>query len=106
MSPVFSEVELTAEQAEEAERIADIMMAAARVEIQRMARLLASKSNGELLGETEFQMRAAVHRVGARGVDAALSERKKRGTEQRASSASSAAKTPSSSGIARRRSRR
>ena len=106
MNRVLAEVDLTPEQAEEAERIADIMMAAARVEIQQVARLLAGKSNRELLGATEFQIREAVHRVGARGVDAALSERKKGGTEERASSARRAARTRSSSGIARRRSRR
>lgn len=75
------EVELTAEQEAEAQRIEDILKAGASVEFRRMARLLASKSNRELLGETEFQIRDAVHRLGARGIDTALEERKKRGTE-------------------------
>ena len=76
----MDEVELTVEQEEEAKRIEDILKAQAAVEIRGIARLLASKCNRELLGETEFRMRDAVHRIGARGIDAALAERKKRGT--------------------------
>ena len=64
-------VELTAEQEAEAERIEDLIVAKARVEARYMARLLASKSNRELLGRTEFQLRDACHRLGAAAVDAA-----------------------------------
>lgn len=74
------DVDLTPEQEEEAKRIADVMKAGAAVEIERTARLLASKPNRELLGATEFQIRDCMHRIGARGIDAALEERKKRGT--------------------------
>ena len=80
----MDEVELTPEQAAEAERIEDILRAQSDVEIRWIARLLASKDNRELLGETEFRIRDAVHRIGARGIDAALAERKKRGTADRA----------------------
>jgi hypothetical protein len=89
------EIELTEEQEAEAARIEDILLAKARGEVRFVARLLASKSNRELFGETEFRIRDAVHRLGAVGMDAALSERKKRGTEDAASSAS-AGKTPNS----------
>jgi hypothetical protein len=84
------DVELTPEQEQEAERIADILMAKAQVRVRQIARLLASKSDRDLFGETEFQVRNAVHRLGADGIDAALSERKKRGTQGRASSARTA----------------
>lgn len=77
----MDEIILTPEQQAEAERIEDLLKAQAAVEIRRVARLLASKEDRELLGETEFQVRDAVHRLGARGIDAALEERKKRGTE-------------------------
>jgi hypothetical protein len=77
----MDEVVLTSEQEAEAERIEDNLKAAATVEIRRVARLLASKENRELFGETEFQVRDAVHRIAARGMDAAVAERKKRGTE-------------------------
>jgi len=77
----MDDVVLTAEQEEEAKRIEDNLRAATTVEIHRIARLLASKENSHLFGETEFQVRDAVHRIAARGMDAALAERKKRGTE-------------------------
>ncbi len=77
----MDEFSLTPEQEIEAERIEDILKAGAQVEIRRIARLLASKENRQLFGETEFQVRDIVHRIGARGLDAALAERKKRGTE-------------------------
>jgi hypothetical protein len=81
MSRHLPEVELTPEQELEAERIEDILKGASLVEFRRIARLLASKSNREFFGETEFQLREILHELGARGIDAALSERKKRGTE-------------------------
>lgn len=76
----MDEIVLTPEQQAEAERIEDILSAKSRAEIRYIARLLASKSNRELLGETEFRIRDAVHRLGASGIDAALYERKKGGT--------------------------
>lgn len=76
--------DLTVEQQAEATRIKDILVAGMRVEAEQIAVLLASKRNRELFGETEFRVRDAVHRVGARAIDAALSERKKRGIKGRA----------------------
>ncbi len=79
----MSDMVLTPEQEAEAERIFDQAMAQARVELKQAARLVASKKNSELFGETEFALRDAVHRIGARALDAALQERKKRGTKAR-----------------------
>jgi hypothetical protein len=76
--------DLAVEQQAEACRIRDILMAGVRVEVEQIAVLLASRENRQLLGETEFRVRDAVHRLGARAYDAALSERKKRGTKGRA----------------------
>jgi hypothetical protein len=90
------EVTLTAEQEVEAARIEDILKARAALEIKHVARLLASKSNRELLGQTEFRVRDAVHRLGAAGIDAALEERKKRGTKGQAVSARTVGKMPGS----------
>ena len=42
-----------------------------------LARLLAAKADGELLGATEFQVRERVLRPGARALEAALEGRKK-----------------------------
>jgi len=94
------EIALTPEQEQEAAQLADILKAKALVEINYIARLLVSKSNRELLGPTEFQIRDAVHRLGAAGIDAALEERKKRGTAGRARSARTATTTPASTAIA------
>lgn len=102
MKGFYPDVELTEEQEAEAAYIEDILKASSQVTVHYIARLLASKSNRELFGETEFQIRDAVHRLGAEGVDAALTERKKRGTKGRASSARAAAKTPSSSDTPKR----
>ena len=74
-------IELTAEQEREAEVITDILLAAMQVEAKNIARLLASKANCELFGQTEFQLRDMLHALGRRGIDAVLSERKKRGTK-------------------------
>jgi hypothetical protein len=88
------EIELTPEQEVAAQRIQDVLMAQSAVECRWISRLLASKPNRELFGETEFQVRDAVHRIGARGLDAALEERKKRGTEGRAPAVHAARTTP------------
>ena len=92
----FPEIELTEEQELEAQRIADILSAKAKVEVEYISRLLASKSNREFFGETEFQIRDAVHRLGAEGIDAGLEQRKKRGTKDRVVSVQNAKQTRSS----------
>lgn len=80
----MDDIILTAEQEAEAERILDCALAQARVELRQAARMLASKKNSELFGAPEFELRAAMHRVGARALDTALQERKKRGIKVRA----------------------
>lgn len=77
----MDEIILTPQQEAEAELIEDNLKAVTAVEIRKISRLLASKENRHLFGETEFQVRDAVHRIAARGMDAALEERKKRGTK-------------------------
>ena len=51
----------------------------AEEELKNMARLMASKDDGELFGETEFQLRDMVHRIGAKVVETAANERRKKG---------------------------
>lgn len=77
----MSKRELTAEDRARVTAIVDQVMGAARVEIEELATLLATRSNAEFFGETEFLVRDGVHRIGARLYDAALEERKKRGTK-------------------------
>ena len=92
-------IELTEEQADEAGRIRDILAAKSAVVVDYISRVLASKKNADLLGETEFLIRDAVHRLGAEGIDAALAERKKRGTKVPVSCVQSADATPNSKTI-------
>jgi len=93
---------LTAMEEAEAQRIADVFMARARVEAVQIGRLLATKGNSELFGETEFQIRDAVHGIGAAAMESALEERKKRGTKDRSSSVPSVDKMRSSSRMTRK----
>jgi hypothetical protein len=67
----------------------------AEEELLALARLLVSKEDRELLGDTEFEVRDLVHRLGAKAYSAHLAERK-RGTKVRASSAPAARKMPNS----------
>jgi hypothetical protein len=73
-------MDLTPEQRAEADRIYQALRQAADHDLRALAELLAAKEDHELLGRTEFQVRAAVHRLGAEALEAALAGRKKRGT--------------------------
>jgi hypothetical protein len=77
-------VTLTAEQEAEAQRLAEIIGRKAQEEALRMARLLVSKSDAEVFGRTEYELRDSAHRVAAHALEAALKERKKGGTTGRA----------------------
>jgi hypothetical protein len=88
--------DLTPEELAEAQRIEDIVLAKARVDVRDMARLLASKPDRKLFGATEFQLRDISHRIASYAVDAALDGRKKGGIKGPASPAKSAPGQPSS----------
>ena len=74
---------LTPEQAAEAERIFQVLQEASADEQWRIAQLLASKSDRELLGRTEYEVRALVHQIGAKAIQTALQGRKKGATKGR-----------------------
>ena len=78
------EVDLSAEQEAEAQRLADLVMVRTRAEVLQITRLLVSKPDRQLLGQTEFEIRDRVHQIGAHALETALGERKKRGTKGRA----------------------
>jgi hypothetical protein len=80
----MSELKLTAEQEAEAQRLADIIAEKTKEEALRMARLLVSKPDHELLGATEFEIRERVHKIGACAIETAVNQRKKGGTQGRA----------------------
>jgi len=79
-----SSIQLTAEQEAEAQRLADSITLKTKEEILQITRLLVSKKDHELFGQTEFEVRDLVHKIGARAIETAVNERKKRGTKGRA----------------------
>lgn len=66
----------------ERDRIKALFLEAAEREADAIAGLLANSRTEDLLGKTEFALRDAVHRLGAKTLEAATNERaKKRGTK-------------------------
>jgi hypothetical protein len=72
--------ELSPEQVADAERIFQAVRQATEDEAWRIAQLLASKPDAQLLGATEFEVRDLVHGIGAKAIQVALDGRKKGGT--------------------------
>ena len=74
----------------------------AEEDLLALARLLVSKEDGELFGETEFEVRDLVHHLGATALQTHLAG-KKTATAAAASSAPAAASPRSSRATGRRR---
>ena len=79
----MSELPLTPEQEAEAQRVAAIIRQKIQDEALTLARMLVSKRDEEILGQTEFELRDRVHQIGAVALQTALEERKKRATKVR-----------------------
>jgi len=77
----MSRFPLTPKQQDEAQRIERILMESVRNEIRSIAELLASKPERQLLGQTEFEVRGLVRKIGAKAIETALDQRKKGGTK-------------------------
>ena len=77
----MSKIELTAEQEAEAQRLAKLVGQKIQEEVLQMYRLLMSKPDSHLRGQTEFDIRDRVHKIGAQVIETALQERKKGGTK-------------------------
>lgn len=75
-------------------------------EALQLARLMASKEDKDLLGDTEFQVRDRVHELGAHVLQIALDERKKGGTKVPARVAPIAKQQPAASATAKKPSKR
>jgi len=71
--------DLTPEQEAEAQRLYQLLQQTFLDEARRFARLLASKADGQQLGQTEFEVRDRFHRLAAKALETALNERKKGG---------------------------
>ena len=72
---------LTPDQAELSDRIYQALRPAADSDLRGLAELLASKPDRQLLGQTEFEVRDRVHKIGAKAFETALDERKKGATK-------------------------
>jgi hypothetical protein len=90
---------LAAELETKAQELVARLRPQAEEDLLALARLLVSKEDSELFGETEFEVRAIVHRLGAKAYATHLTG-KKTATRVPASSARSASKAPSSSATA------
>jgi hypothetical protein len=92
---------LDAELETQAQELAARIRARADEDILALARLLVSKNDAEVFGDTEFEARTMVHHVGA----VALEERLKKSlaTKDRASTAPGASSPQNSKGTARKR---
>lgn len=92
---------LTAELEAQAQELAARIRDRADADILALARLLVSKNDAEVFGDTEFETRAIVHRVGA----IALEERLKKNLAMKdlAPTAPAASNRRSSKGTGRRR---
>src|SRR5438132_10773174 len=100
-TPMSHDEPLTAELEAKAQELAARIRARADEDILALARLLVSKNDTEVFGDTEFEARNIVHHVGA----VALEERLKKSlaTKDQASTAQSAGSPQNSRGTDRRR---
>jgi hypothetical protein len=77
----MSRLPLTPEQAALSDRIYQSLRQAADSDLRSLADLLASKPDHQLLGQTEFEVRERIHKIGAKAFETALDERKKGATK-------------------------
>ncbi len=94
-------ITLSVEQEAEAQRLTQLIQAESHEDILELARLLVSKRESEIFGETEFQAREVVHRVAAKAFTAHLRE-KKTATAAPASFAAAVSKLRTSKASGRR----
>lgn len=76
----MADIVLTPDQEAEAQRLAALLAKKAQEETLRMARILVSKPDSQLLGATEFEIRDRAHQLAAHAMETARNERKKGGT--------------------------
>lgn len=88
---------LTEEQQALAQRIRQRIQERLSDEWQTLSELLACRQFSQLLGQTEFDVRDIVHKMGALALETALTERKKGDTPAAATPAPTVRKRPSSS---------
>jgi hypothetical protein len=80
----MSTPDLTPEQEAHAQEMAQTLLKAVEGDLLTMTRLLASKPDYQVLGQTEFQIRDIVHKIGAQTIQAELDARQKKVTKDQA----------------------
>ncbi len=98
----MSDLTLSPEQEQQAQALAQRLRQAVDDDLLQLARLLVSKPENEIFGQTEFQLRDIVHHLGATALQVHLAE-KKTATAAAASPAPTAARPRSSRTTGRRR---
>jgi hypothetical protein len=71
-----STLELSTDQEAQAQELAARITEAIAADVLQVARLLVSKEARHTFGQTEFQLRDLVHRVGARALETSLGGKK------------------------------
>ena len=71
---------LPEEQARRAEQLYESLKSATEHDLKAIAELLATRPDDQLFGQTEFDLRQIVHRLGAEALQTAAEQRKKGGT--------------------------
>lgn len=72
----LTRVSLSAEKEAEAQALAQRLRALADEELVQMARLLVSKADRDIFGDTEFQLRDILAKVGAKALEEHLRQKK------------------------------
>jgi hypothetical protein len=72
-----ADLPLSAEQQAQAQRLFQLFQKPWLQQARRLPRLFASKPTSQMVAKTEFQLRDAVHQLGAQLLQTALDERKK-----------------------------
>lgn len=79
MATRHQNIELTPEQEAAAQRMEQVLLEAARGDIRQLARLMTSKADHEIFGQTEYEVRDLVHGIGAKALEITANERSKKG---------------------------
>ena len=79
MAKLRKPLELTPEQEAEAQALLAKLKPAWEQDALELCRLMASKQDHEILGQTEYQVRDLVHGMGAKALELTANERAKKG---------------------------
>ena len=80
----MNKIVLSPEQEAEAQRLAAIVAKRCQEDMLQMMRIMVSKPDSQLLGQTEFEIRDRALQLAANAIETVLNERKKGGTKLRA----------------------